>query len=105
MRGVVELKHDDHALWSCVQKRVSQHRSWEEIAREIGCDIDSLVHWANWVYQPPAKPKVGAPSIADIPTIPTRDLPQSSPMAMSKQFLAWRRARDGARKTREAMET
>lgn len=100
-RGAVLLKPDDHEFWQLVRKRVAQKWSWEEIAAEIGCDVHDLVHWANWVYQPPKKPTVVRSSFVPLP--PVRELPLASPAARSRQFLAWRRATEGARKAREAM--
>lgn len=104
-RGAIDLKPDAHEFWRLVQNRVAQKWSWEEIADEIGCHVDDLIHWANWVYQPPEKPAVRTPTRAGLPTIPARDLPRASTAALSKQFLAWRRAQEGARRTREAMGT
>lgn len=103
-RGAIDLKPDDHEFWRLVQKRVALKWSWEQIAAEIGCDVDDLIHWANWVYQPPKKVPVAKPDVSRIERIPNSELPVQSPAVKSRQFLAWRRAQEGARKTREAME-
>lgn len=105
-RGTVPLKPDDHEFWRLVQKRVAQKWPWEQIAVEIGCHVDDLIHWANWVYKPPRKPVAAKASraavLAGIHTAP-EDLPVRSSTTNAARFLAWKRARDGARAAREAM--
>lgn len=106
-RGTVPLKPDDHALWACVQKRVAQKWPWEQIAVEIGCHVDDLIHWVNWVYQPPKRPKAKTVEMiareARSAIRADEGLPRDAP-SRSAQFMAWKRVRDGARATRERLQ-
>lgn len=103
-RGTVPLKPDDHEFWRLVQKRVAQKWPWEQIAVEIGCEVGELINWANWVYQPPKLPKVSSTqSWARTEHQRLKDLPEAAPIRQTRQFMAWKRARDGARAAREAM--
>lgn len=104
-RGAIDLKPDDHEFWRLVQKRVAQKWSWEQIAAEIGCEVGELINWANWVYQPPKLPKVSSTqSWARTEHQRLKDLPEAAPIRQTRQFMAWKRARDGARAAREAMK-
>lgn len=103
-RGAIDLKPDDHALWACVQKRVAQRWSWEQIAAEIGCKVDDLIHWANWVYQPPKKTPVAKIDPRAIERVPASEMPTLADTNDARRFLAWKKAQEGARMTREAMK-
>lgn len=103
-RGSIQFRSDDHELFRLVQKRVDQKWSWEQIAAEIGCEVDPLLHWVNHGYQFPQKPAVRSPVAGVLKTTTsTEDMPKDSPATMSKQFLAWKKARDGAAAQREKM--
>ncbi|UYQ70988.1 hypothetical protein OF122_13060 [Pelagibacterium flavum] len=102
--GDVELRADDHEFWRLVQKRVAQRWSWEQIAVEIGCRAEDLIHWANWVYKP-AKDKKPLAKVDTrrIERVSNDALPVGAVQAKSAQFMAWKRAQEGARKAREAI--
>lgn len=101
-RGVVQFSPDDHELFGLVQKRIALNWSWEQIAVEIGCPVKDLLHWVNHVYtsREVPKTKVYAPRSVVKPA----DLPKDSPVLKSKQFMAWRKQREGARDALEAIE-
>lgn len=102
-RGYVDLTSDNHEMWRLVQNRVEQRQSWEDIAREIGCSVEEILHWANWVYQPPKKP-VAKVNPAKIERTSVSDMPMRTPTDDARRFLAWKKAQEGARKAREAMQ-
>src|SRR5690606_26561897 len=101
-RGVVQFAPNDHELFALVQNRVKLGWAWGQIASEIGCSVNDLLHWVNHVYTSKELPKTNicAPSSVAKPA----DLPKDSPALKTKQFMAWRRQREGARAALEAIE-
>jgi len=93
-RGVVTLKPNDHDLWALVRNRVEKKHSWEEIAAEIGCSADEIVEWVN-AYKFPPKPTARTSK-----PITVAGEPVHSHRQLSAQFMAWKRAKDGAMRTR-----
>lgn len=102
-RPSLRLEADDQEMWELMKKRLDQGKSFEDIAYEIGANVDELLHWANWVYKPrkkqAVKPKKYVSDIAvSAKTYP--DMPALSPTASAAKFAAWRKATQGARETR-----
>ena len=85
-------------LFRHVQRRIRLRWQWEDVADELGCTAKEIVAWVNDYKRPAQVPTVSAPRKAML-LLPSRD---RSPKKMTAQFIAWRRARDGARATREA---
>ncbi|SDG34952.1 hypothetical protein [Pelagibacterium luteolum] len=102
-RGAFDLRPDDHDTWACVQKRVAQKWSWEQIADEIGCNVGALIQWANYIYKP--RPLPTAKVIPSrIERVSVQDGQHHTQTEDAKRFLAWRKAAAGARETRLARE-
>ena len=100
-RGVVLFAPDDHDMYRLVQKRVGQKWSWEEIAAEIGCEVKPLCDWVL-AYKEPRRdrvPLIRTSQIIDPPKLSIA--PAQRPITMqSQRYLNWKRAQEGAAKTR-----
>lgn len=94
-RGVVKFAPDDHELYRLVQKRVALKWKWEQIADEIGCEVKPLVEWVL-SYKEPSK----LPMVRTYAKITYAGHPLATSRQKARQFEAWRRAHEGAAKTR-----
>ena len=66
----------------------------QQLAAEIGCSADEIVEWVN-AYKFPPKPTVRTSK-----PITVAGEPVHSHRQLSAQFMAWKRAKDGAMRTR-----
>ena len=95
---------DNHALFDKVRDRLNARpiEPIDIIARDIGVTVDDLCRWfiaykaprKPKAYQSPNFPAIGQPKVANGPSWTQDD--------NSRRFLAWKRAKDGAKAAREA---
>lgn len=96
-----KLRPDNHDLYRRVQHLVSLQWKWEAIALDVGVySVNDLCEWVLDYKEPKRLPMVRAAQPITWRGKPV--LSVSNPKQMTAQFMAWRRAHDGASKTLEA---
>lgn len=95
-RGVVKFDATDVELYRLVEKRANQNLSWDEIAAEIGCEVDPLCEWFIAFNPPRELPMVKAAPI----TYAGKPQSYQSLSAHAQRFANWRRQHEGASRAR-----
>lgn len=90
----------DHAFMRLVRKRCEDMSlSMAEIAAELGCDVDELCRWIM-AYKAPRK---GKPYLNRY-SAPVVSRTSANPRRNAADFVAWRKATEGAAATRKMLE-
>lgn len=92
------LRPDNHDLYRRIQHLVSLNWKWEAIALDVGVySVKDLCEWVLDYKEPKRLPMVRAAKPITWQGKPV--LTVSNPRQMTAQFMAWKRAHDGAART------
>lgn len=97
--GIEKLHLQNHDLYRRVQHLVRLKWSWDAIADDAGLvgsrRVQDLCEWVLEYREPKQLPVVRT-----YPKSPFAGHPKASSQKVARQFVAWRRAHEGAAKTR-----
>lgn len=91
---------NNHELWKLLQKRVAAQVPMASIAAELGVPVAALCEWIESYHEPRHVARYQGRAR---PSLPIDSSPMHGHWSLpdgARRFAAWRKAHDGARRTR-----